>query len=175
MKTYIAILVGVVALFGVVFVGYKLTSDIKKNPETKTPNAQIQTVNGEVKRIFEGDNVLAYQFDAPIEATVSSQMEGALVQVTKSNDLRTSVYFSFEGGRGYSASDYIANVIAPKVSVLNPTGTTTLGAHDWQGIESAYSEWFITPVLNGEWLVIVENKKLFHEDTVNLLETVSVK
>ena len=175
MKTYIAILVGVVALFGVVFVGYKLTSDIKKNPETKTPNAQIQTVNGEVKRIFEGDNVLAYQFDAPIEATVSSQMEGALVQVTKSNDLRTSVYFSFEGGRGYSASDYIANVIAPKVSVVNPTGTTTLGAHDWQGIESTYSEWFITSVLNGEWLVIVENKKLFHEDTVNLLETFSVK
>lgn len=175
MKTYIAILVGVVALFGVVFVGYKLTSSIKKNPETKTSNAQIQTVNGEVKRLFEGENVLAYQFDVPIEATVSSQMDGALVQVVNGNDLKTSLYFSFEGGRGYSVSDYISNVIGPKVAAVNPTGTTTLGAHDWQGVESAYSEWFITPVLNGEWLVIVESKKLFHEDTVNLLETLSIK
>lgn len=159
----------------VVFVGYKMTSHIKKNPETNTPAPQVQTVNGEVKRIFEGDNVLGYTFDAPIEATVSSQMDGALIQVNKDGELRASVYFSFEAGRGYSASDYIANVIAPKVSVVNPTGTTTLGAHDWQGVESAYSEWFITPVRNGEWLVVVESKKVFHEDTVNLLETLDIK
>lgn len=175
MKTYIAILVGVVALFGVVFVGYKLTATMKQDKADIVVTSDMQRVTGEVKRFFEGDNVLRYAFDTDVQATTTSLMDGALIRVTREDgSLSSAVYFSYEGGRGYTAQDYIASVIVPQVSASAETGTTIVGVREWSGLASASTEWFVTPVLDGQWLIVVEAHKDNHTATLKLLESLTV-
>lgn len=176
MKTYIAILIGVVVLFAVVFVGYKFTNkDSSSNDTQQQMMMRTSKVEGSVTRMFEGDHVINYSFSIPELASTTVDMDGALVKVVTDNMAQANVYFSYEGGRGFSAKDYLIEKIAPHVAVINDAGVSTVGAYEWTMAESAGSEWFIAPTSDKQWLIVVEAKKAVHDATLELLKSMEVK
>jgi hypothetical protein len=193
MKKNVIILVGVVVLVAVLFAGNSFMKKGKSEVSIVEGGKAIvlmKSFEGQVVRAFEGDNVLDYTFDIPETATTSIDMEGALIKVTdvitsgNTESTTTPVvistpvatfYMSYEGARGYTALDYINNVIAPHVAVIDVTSTSTIGAYDWQAAESEGSEWHIASVASSSWLIIVENKKTAHDTVERMLESVSVK
>ncbi|MFA6608728.1 MAG: hypothetical protein WCT07_02355 [Candidatus Paceibacterota bacterium] len=176
MKTYVAILIGIVVLFGVVFGGYNFikTRGVEQVPETQN-QLNMVAFNGDVVRLFDGEeNKVNYTFDIPETASTSVEMEGAFIKIKNASVPYANIYISYEGFRGFSPLDYITEVIAPHVAVINPTGTSTIGAYEWQIAESEGSEWHVAPINDGMWLVIVENKKTVHNQVQKTLESVKL-
>jgi hypothetical protein len=170
LKTYKVILLAVLVLVVVVGGGYFA---MKKNPATEKQaitKSHMKAFEGQVTRMFEGENKVVYSFDIPEEATTSVSMDGALIKATSGSSLYAAAYFSYEGGRGYSAEDYIKNTIAPQVNVLNVVGTTTIGTRVWTVAESVNTEWHVGQVGDGQWLMVVESPKANHEDILSTLE-----
>ncbi|MDQ5962831.1 MAG: hypothetical protein QG653_638 [Patescibacteria group bacterium] len=176
MKTYVAILIGIVVLFAVVFIGYKFTSGDENNIESNQ-EMQIRTANvsGSVTRAFEGDHTLAYSFGIPEVSSSTVDMDGGLVHVIGANGREVSVYFSYEGARGYSPVDYISDVVAVQVPVIDVTGTTTLGGYEWTTAETAGSEWYLAETADKQWLIVVEAKKTSHDVAVALVSSMSAE
>jgi hypothetical protein len=178
MKKNVTILVGLVVLITVLYGVSSLMKDggaeSAKVTDVEGPVA-VKAFVGKVIRVFEGENVLDYGFDIPETATTSIDMDGALIKVADEETSApiASVYMSYEGGRGYSPSEYIAKVTSPHVPVINEVGTSTIGLYDWTVAESEGSEWHVAQV--GTWLIIVENKKTEHDTVEKILESVSAK
>lgn len=174
MKRYVPIIIGIVALCAVLYVG---TTQMSKDDELANKEQQVPhtTITGKVTRVFEGENTLDYSFDIGEIATTTVGKDGALVTVTENGDTVTAVYFSYEGGRGYTPNDYITNVIVPNVKAVNETGTTTIGGYDWTTVESEWSVWHIAPSTNGQWLMVVENKKVYNDKAEMLLSSIANK
>ena len=173
MKKYVNILIGIVVLLGVLYGGQLLISEREEADITDIKaEVGVKSFSGEVVRVFEGENKLSYSFDIPETASTSIDMDGALIRITNETNPLASVYLSYEGARGYTPMDYINNTIAPHVAVINPTSTSTIGGYDWQGAESEGSEWHVASVLNGSWLIVVENRKSVHDATESILTSV---
>lgn len=175
MKKYIALAIGIVVLVGAIG-GYMYF----KKPKVVTPVQQESAIrmtpfDGEVSRFFEGTSTLAYSMDIPDTATTTTEMTGAFVKVTYKDAPYVTMYISYEGGRGYTAKDYVDAIIAPHVSVINLTDVSKIGAYDWQGAETEGSEWHIASANNGNWLVIIENKKAIHDLAQKTIESFKVK
>lgn len=176
MKRYVPIVIGVVALCAVLYIGNSQMENDESSLETKkTDTVSLTSFNGKVTRVFEGDNTLEYGFDLPETASTSVGKDGALVTVTDNDASLVAMYFSFEGGRGYTPEDYITHNIVPNVKAVTTIGTTTLGAHDWTVVESEWSVWHIASALNGNWLIVVENKKVDAEKADALIESIYTK
>jgi hypothetical protein len=171
-KTYKAVLLGVLAVAVVVGGGYWYMGGKPAAKEPAVKKSLTSTVEGQVIRMFEGENKIVYSFDVPESASSTTGMEGALVRVTDNDLPYATMYFSFEGGRGYMPEDYISNVIAPRVPSLAVTGTTTVGSRIWTIAESAASEWHVAQVGDGQWLLIVENKKALHDKMADTLSSI---
>lgn len=173
-KTYKAVLLGVAGLAIVVGGAYWYMGD---NPAPKEAIVKSETdlLEGEVVRMHEGENRIAYAIDIPDEATSTTGMDGALVKVTEGGVPYVSMYFSYEGVRGYVADDYINKVIAPRVNVVTIIGTTTIGSYVWTVAESQASEWHVSQVGDGQWLLVVENKKSLHDRVMETLDTLTTR
>lgn len=176
MKKNITILIGVAVLLVVLYGAERLINKSDNdNVSDVTSEVAMQSVTGQVLRVFEGDHIIDYGMDIPETATTSVSMEGALLRVTEEASPLVTIYFSYEGGRGYTPLDYINNKIAPQVSVIDPVGTTTIGGLDWQVAESDGSEWRIAQVMNGEWLIVTENRKDAHDVADSILNSINLK
>jgi hypothetical protein len=174
MKTYKVVLLAVLGLVIVVGASYMYMKD-KPVAQKAAVASETETITGEVVRVFEGENKVSYTLAIPKTATSSIGMDGALVKIVDSGSPYVSMYFSFEGGRGYTARDYINNVIAPRVSGLTMGGTTTIGLSTWQVAQTAQSEWHVAQVGDGQWLLIVESKRALHDRAVETLDSLTVK
>ncbi len=176
MKKNITIVLGIVVLFAVLYAGQSLMKN-RKEAGVSDMSTEVATKQfiGEVIRTYEGDHMLEYAIRIPETASTSIDMDGALIRITDEASPLAQVYISYEGGRGYTPLDYINNIISPHVSVINPTGTSTVGNYDWEVAESEGSEWHIARVAGGEWLVVVENKKSAHDTVQNILTSIEVK
>ena len=176
MKRYVPIIIGIVALCAVLYAGNRIIKnrDMAKE-ETTTTMEGTQPVSGKVTRMFEGENTLEYSFDIPEDATTSLDKDGALVKIDTPAGPLTQVYFSYEGARGYSPEDYIKNLIVPNVAVLTMDGTSTLGNYDWAVAESEWSSWHVTRAQTGNWLIIVENRKVDADKANAIIESMSAK
>ena len=176
MKRYVPIIIGIVALCAVLYVGNLEMKNRRAlaNDEQKS-DISSKSFQGKVVRVFEGENVLEYGFDIPETATTSIEKDGALIKVTDNGELITAMYISYEGGRGYTAEDYITNVIVPNVPAITPNGTTTLGGYDWTVVESQWSVWHVAPSLDNQWLLVVENKKTQSEAANAVIESIITK
>lgn len=173
-KTYKAVLLVVVGL-GVVVAGSYIYMKDKSVDKESVVKSTTQTLEGQVTRIFEGENKLVYSLDIPETATSTLGMDSALVKVTDNGMALVSIYMSYEGGRGYASTDYINNVIAPKVSALTTVGTTTIGGTMWTIAQTANTEWHVGQVGDGQWLMVVEGKKSSHDAIVEILESLDTK
>lgn len=173
-KTYKAILLSVLGLVIVVggsFLYMRNKPVMKENAVVKQSNL----LTGQIAREYEGENKLVYTMDIPETATSTISMDDALVTINDNGALLAAVYFTYEGGRGYSSADYLQNVVASKVTGLSMTGTTTVGTVLWTTAETANSEWHVGQVGDGQWLMVVENKKVNHELVVEMLDSLTTK
>ena len=141
----------------------------------ETNEMSSSSFTGKVVRMFEGENVLEYGFDLPEGATTTVERDGSLIKVINQDSLVLAMYTSYEGGRGYSPSDYIKNVITPSVPGLTMSGTTTIGMYDWNVVESSRSIWHVTKGGDGSWLIVVENKKADNEVANAIIESITTK
>ena len=176
MKRYVPIIIGIVALCAVLYAGNTIMNN-RDGLAEEEENVQgtSSTFTGQVVRMFEGENILEYGFDIPEGATTTVEKDGALIKVIDSDALLVAMYASYEGGRGYSPTDYIKNVIVPSVPSVTMTGTTTVGLYDWNVAESARSTWHVAQVGDGSWLLVVENKKIDSEKAQVVIESISTK
>ena len=148
-------------------------ADLVKEEEANELSSSSFT--GKVVRMFEGENVLEYGFDLPEGATTTVERDGSLIKVINQDSLVLAMYISYEGGRGYSPSDYIKNVIAPSIPNLTMIGTTTIGLYDWNVVESERSVWHVAKGGDGSWLIVVENKKTDNEVANTIIESITTK
>lgn len=170
-----ALLAGIVVL-GVVGSGsYFYMQGKKMVPTESVKKVPTNLLEGQVIRQFEGENRIAYKMGIPDAATSSMGMDGALIKIVNEEAPFISMYFSYEGGRGYIASDYINNVIAPRVPGVKVVGTTTIGLYTWTVAESETSEWHVAQVGDGQWLLVVENRRVLHDDAVRALDTLTTQ
>jgi hypothetical protein len=102
-------------------------------------------------------------------------MEGGLVRVVGATGLEASVYFSYEGARGYSPVDYVSEVIALHVPVIDVTGTVSIGGYEWTTAETAGSEWYIAQTADKQWLIVVEARKVNHDVALALVSSLEAK
>lgn len=173
-KTYKVILLTVLGL-GVVVTGsyfYMKDKPTQKEAVVKVTTAMLE---GEVVRMFEGENKISYALDIPETATSTVGMNGALLQVVDGGVPFVSMYFSYEGGRGYMPINYIKSIIVPQVRALTIVGTTTVGSYDWTVAQSDQSEWHVAQVGDGSWLVVVENKRTLHDKAMGVLDTLTTR
>ena len=116
------------------------------------------TIHGKVTAAYEGDHVFNYKLAIAENATTSLEKDNRLLKISSASTTKPLYYyFSYEGGRGYTASDYITNVLAKSVQIIKRE-TMTNGDNTWTVARSANSSWHIANF--GEWLVVVENSNL---------------
>lgn len=130
-------------------------------------------VEGSVVSEYEGEHTLSYSFDIPEDATSTLKNDsGTILHVNNaSGTLVAAFYFSYEGGRGYSAHDYITNVTAKKVSTLTVTGETKIGNSMGAEAESNGTEWKVMPARDGEFLVVIEYPKSQKEVAQEIIDS----
>ncbi len=176
MKRYVPILIGIVALCAVLYIGsVQMNKEEELTNEENSTEVTDKSFQGSVMRVFEGENTLLYGFDLPSTATATVSMQGALVKVVDVDVPVFAMYFSYEGGRGYTPAEYVSNVITPKVSGITQMGTTTIGMNGWTVVESKNSVWHVASASNGNWLIVVENVKANSEKTNSIIESLSTK
>lgn len=174
-KKYKAVLSVVVGLCVVVAGAYFYNKGKGSVAKESVKKASAHLLEGQVVRHFEGENKIVYKMEIPETATSTLGMDGALVKIIDSDAPYISMYFSYEGGRGYAAPDYINNVIASRVPGVVIRGTTTSGLYTWTVAESQMSEWHVAQVGDGQWLLVVENKKSLHDKALSALHTLTTK
>ena len=176
MKTYKVILLAVAGLVVVVGSTYYLIGGRFEEPvEQVKARVDSQLVTGQVVRSYEGENKAVYSFYIPEEATTTLSMDGALVRVENDNNLYAAIYFSYEGGRGYVAEEYINRVVAPQVRIVEVGATSTIGAYTWTTAASENTEWHVAQVGDGQWLMVVESPKSNHDRVLDMLDSLDVK
>ncbi len=177
MKRYVPIIIGLVALGGVLFVGNKEMNKSDEEVVVEGTSTEItsKSFQGKVVRMFEGENTLEYGMDLPETATATISMDGALVKVDNQDAPVLAMYVSYEGGRGYSPSDYITNNIITKVKGVTVVGTTTIGGYNWDVAESEGSVWHVAKTVDSNWLLVVENKKDASDKATPIIESIVTK
>lgn len=129
-------------------------------------------VHGEVTAKWEGNHTLKYNFKLLDGATTSLSMDNRLVTVKNASSSPMHFYFSYEGGRGYSADDYIKNNIANRVAVVKRE-TVAHGANNWSVVHGVNSSWHVGAY--GEWLVVVENLNADQETANKYIDSFQVE
>ena len=172
---FVFIIVALILIVGLVFVGYKFSGNKTKVLNVKDVPQKMLTISGKVTREFEGSNELSYVFDIPDYATSTVSSDGNLIKISDATSTRVTVYFTYEGGRGLTPREYISEIIAPHVSVVEETGTTTMGNYEWQMAETSGSNWHIASLKNGEWIVAIESKKVWSVEADKLVNSFSTE
>lgn len=151
---------------------------IEKVKVVDTAKVGTKDFTGSVNSIFEGDNKADINFKVNSNLTVT-QGVGAKSKYFYITDAAganvATAYMSYEGGRGYSAADYIAEVIAKYVPSVSTPATATYGSSSWLYTASASSEWHVAPAKDGNWLIVLENKKANHDALTSIYETLNIK
>jgi len=163
--------IGYAVAKGVIYVHdrYVAKSEIKTD-NNGTSTSTVKTFEGEASAQFEGLNTIAYAFvyDGAYEATSTKPR---YVYVKNGTTTVATIYLSYEGGRGYTGSDYINNVVKKFVPTVSVPDTMTHGEVSWTHATSTNSAWHI--IADGEWLAVIETKKDDSDKIKAILETFS--
>ncbi len=175
MKKYWKQIVGALILVLVLILINKATNDkhlAKVNDREKEERVNPNAMVGEVTAVFEGEHKLNYELVLAEGATTSLSKNNKLLTVkSASSTSPIYLYFSYEGGRGYSAADYINNNIAPSTNIVKRE-TMQHGDNSWSVVRSANSSWHVGSF--GEWLVVIENNNLDKDLATKYIESFKV-
>lgn len=123
--------------------------------------------------LMNGENKFNFSFIYDKNLSVS-QGEGDKAKYVYVKDGEKNVavlYFSYEGARNYSAADYVAKVIAPRVALVGSPETMMHASSTWMHVASAGTDWHLVPVADGKWVVVLESSKANKSMVASILET----
>lgn len=148
------------------YVNYKAKSAIETNTATDT----VKTFEGEVSSNFEGPNTVKYAFvyDGAYTATSTKPK---YVFVKQGTSTIATIYFSYEGGRGYTPVDYINQVIKKAVPSVSAPVDMMYGDSSWTKSSSVGTDWHV--FASGEYLAVIESSKSNTSKIQSILETLS--
>lgn len=184
-KTFIlGIIFILVILFLLVFLNKGLNEKARKFLNDKEENIvdvanleDYQKYTGQVSTYFEGKQTMDFSFLYKKDLKVSrgSGDQSKWFQIIDSNNKNyVTVYFTYEGGRGWNAEDYINNISTDnkdfKIREVKffDDSTTTI---KYVLFENKNSEYFVEEIKNekGEpWLAVVENIDAKDESSQNI-------
>lgn len=162
-----------VVIFLLIFLNKGLKEKAQKFLDNKEESSidlvsgeDYQNYSGQVTTYFEGKQILNFSFlykkDLKVSQGVGDQSKWFKV-IDKDNKNNVTIYFTYEGGRGWSAEDYINDIAngdkdfkIQEVKFLD-NSTTTI---KYVLFENKNSEYFVEEIKNqkGEpWLAVVEN------------------
>lgn len=177
--TLLGLAVGYAAAKGALYL-YNKRGAAKVNTETQiNKEAGVKEYDSNVVANFEGENKASLAFDVPenykVEQGTGVKDKNYTIRDEKGNVV-AYIYLSYEGGRGYTALDYIKNNINPSVKGGVSTGKeVTYGDKVWTRASNALTEWHLKPTKGGEWLIYVQNKIADHDMMRNVLESIDLK
>jgi hypothetical protein len=133
---------------------------------------------GNVSHNFEGTQSASITFkhdkNQTVEQGTDSKSKYFYIKNADGQTLAT-IYMSYEGGRGFSAVDYLSEVIAKAVPTVSAPITMNHASTTWMYAATANSEWHIMPSTDGAWLLIMENKKENGKSVTSVKETIVIK
>ncbi len=148
------------------YVNYRAQSAINQEKEMDT----VKTFEGEVSSNFEGTNTVKYAFvyDGAYTATSTKPK---YVFVKQGTSTIATIYFSYEGGRGYSAADYINQVIKKAVPAASAPTEVMHGDSTWTKSSSVGTDWHVFAA--DEYLTVIESSKQNTSKISSIFETLS--
>lgn len=133
---------------------------------------------GQVMSIFEGENKAEISFDHYKSLSVT-QGEGNKSKYFYLNNASgtkvATVYMSYEGGRGYTAEDYVKEVLLKAVPSAKLEAAMASSSSTWLKVSSTNSEWHVKSSENKQWVALVENTKANSDLVKSVLETIVIK
>ena len=167
---------GYSAFKGYVYMSHKMKMVKKENVEiVSNMNTNF---TGEVSHNFEGENKAMISFDHDKSFTVTQGTENKAKYFYIANASGTNIatlYVSYEGGRGFTAEDYIGEVLAKAIPTISNEGVNAYASSSWNRASSANSVWNIKGSENGSWLLVLENTKANTQNVSAILETLTIK
>ncbi len=150
------------------YVNYKAHSAMSSNSNTDTDT--VKTFEGTLTSNFEGTSTVKYAFvyDGAYSAT-STKPKYAFIK--EGTSTIATIYFSYEGGRGYSAADYVSQVIKKSVPSISAALEMMHGDSPWTKTSSVGTDWHI--MSSGEYLTVIESSKQNTPKIESILETLS--
>lgn len=150
---------------------------VESKIENKISDEKLSTFQGYVSANFEGENKLEISFDHDSSFTVTQGKESRsrYFTITSASTTIATIYISYEGGRGYTATDYINNTLKKFIANLEVNPRSASSSSRLYSANSLNSEWSILPSEDGAWLAIVENTKVNSDNVKVILETLVLK
>lgn len=155
------------ALIGIaIFVYFKFGQN--KEPEIvngdELPVAPLVVVySGTARHFFEGESSINYIVTAPKDVAVAPIVEETFekgVEITRGVD-KVRIYFSYEGGRGFTPKDFVEEFIVPNFgsvtySSSSPVNTSVLAENEaWVTVKQGGNVSYIGQSIKSDYLVTV--------------------
>jgi hypothetical protein len=139
--------------------------------------AGTKKFTGNINSVFEGDNKAEVSFSYNDTLTVEQGVDAKAKYFYIKNATGTvaTIYASFEGGRGYSENDYLLEIIKKAVPSVSAPQPMVHGSTTWAYASTAGTEWNTAPFKTGNWVMVVENKKVNTDMVKSILDTMEVK
>lgn len=152
----------------------RIADDVKVVNEEKMGT---KTFSGDIYAVFEGTSTakVTFDYDAAYTVEQGTGNRSRYFVVKNASGTLATIYASYEGGRGYSAADYLAETISKAVPTVSAPTTAVYGDASWMTAGTAMTEWHIAPQKNGEWLLVVESKKSNNKEAGEILKTLTIK
>jgi hypothetical protein len=95
----------------------------------------------------------------------------------ESGSIVANIYASYEGGRGYSAADYINNVIAKaaNVNLVNETSNVVYGNNIFSFNTNGKSNWNTFASQDKMWVMVIESKLTNQDKVKSIFDSLIVK
>lgn len=156
------------------FMNSRIADDVKVVNEEKMGT---KTFSGDIYAVFEGTSTakVTFDYDAAYTVEQGTGNRSRYFVVKNASGTLATIYASYEGGRGYSAADYLAETISKAVPTVSAPTTAVYGDASWMTAGTAMTEWHIAPQKNGEWLLVVESKKSNNKEAGEILKTLTIK
>jgi hypothetical protein len=156
------------------FMNSRIADDVKVVNEEKMGT---KTFSGDIYAVFEGTSTakVTFDYDAAYTVEQGTGNRSRYFVVKNASGTLATIYASYEGGRGYSAADYLAETISKAVPTVSAPTTAVYGDASWMTAGTAMTEWHIAPQKNGEWLLVVESKKSNNKEVGEILKTLTIK
>jgi hypothetical protein len=153
-----------------------MKSDMKEmSSEMKTETVKY---TGSVSHNFEGENKteVSFDHDKSLSVTQGEGNKSKYFYVNNASGTKVAtVYMSYEGGRGYTADDYVKEVLLKAVPSAKMEDSMTHGSSTWLKVSSTNSVWHVKSSEDKQWVTLVENTKANSDLVKSVLDTFTVK
>ncbi len=153
-------------------------SNIKTESNISETNTNaLVNFSTSLKHNFEGDNKADAAFDYNgANEVVSSLKTSNLYNVNNENGEKVAtIYFYFNGARGATPEEYVAETIKKSVPSVSVPTNTNYGLSVWTRATSGATEWHLKTATNKDWLIYVESATANNAEVSEILKTVDVK